>query len=403
MKKALLVLLSALCLAASHAQLGTYKADFSVSEAVFTDSVTIEWVQNQVYVPVQVMGRTLRFLLDTGASQAVVFEGTELAAGPSAGDIISHDATGRADTVRMVMLQPMRLGSVTLTGCRATVHRRATADIDGILGFDLVNGGLSLMVDVRRQMLYVSSNRDFLHRPFCGAGGLAVENPCRSGGMKYRLNFHVPYVDVIPFGRHHVRTLIDTGSRHFFSMNKACFDAAVEGGGDVPHLTIEGRSYGSHITGHYGTEAAGEVAFLRHGRFELGSIVFTDLHSLTTQGGTHLGASLLNYGRLAFCARHRRMLFMPYGDEQPVSVGNRQLEIAFVAYKGMPQVGLLWEQGVPYRQGFRQGDIIRQIDHRPVSGMQQFLRWPFERGREYLFTVTDSLDRRREVRWVRLP
>lgn len=384
-----------------HAQLGRYKADFSVSACEFTDSVDIEWVDDQVYVPVRVMGRTLRFLLDTGASQAVVFHNSWLAEGPSVGSIISHDATGRADTVQMVMLPPLQLGSVMLTGCRATVHQHATPGIDGILGFDLVNGGLSLLIDVKRQKLFISNCRNFLHSSLASDG--RTVNPCRSEGVRYWLNYHVPYVMAVPFGHTRLRALIDTGSRHFFAMNKSSFDRVVGDSKSVPYLTIEGRSYGSHITGHYGVEAAGEVVFLQHGRFLFGHTSFCDLHSVSTQGGTHVGAPILNYGRLAFCARHRRMLFMPYSEEQPISVGNRQLEIAFVAYRGMPQVGLVWEQGVPFRQGFRQGDIIEQIDHLPVTSLRQFRRWPFERGREYLFTVADSLGRKREVRWVRLP
>ena len=376
-----------------YAQLGRYRADFSMTAIDFVDTLTIEWEREQVFVPVTINGRSYRFLLDTGAGMSVVFSGTPLADSPHAGDIISHDATGRSDTVAMVTLPPMQLGSVSLYGCRAVVHQRAASipSFDGILGFDLVNGGLSMKIDVpHRQLIITDLKRLFDREP--GAVGL-----------KYRLHFHVPYIDIIPFGRRHELVLMDTGSRQFFSMNKNHFDEAVEGHSLWENEVIEGRSMGRHALGHHGIEPEGEVAFLRLNHLRLGRYAFSDVHAITTQGGSHLGAPLLAYGSVAFNPRSRRMIFVPATDEQPIAVGNQQLEIAFVADSlGRAQVGLLWEQGVPYRQGFRQGDIIEQIDHRPVRNFAHFVGWGFEQGREYLFTVCSPQGQRREVRWVRL-
>ena len=58
----------------------------------------------------------------------------------------------------MVTLPPMQLGSVAIYGCRAVVHQRAAAisSFDGILGFDLVNGGLSMKIDVPRRQLIIT-------------------------------------------------------------------------------------------------------------------------------------------------------------------------------------------------------------------------------------------------------
>ena len=143
---------------------GGYLVDFKTSARNFSDTIAIEWRGHQVYVPVDINGQRYRFLLDTGAGQSVVYEGTELADGPSAGTIVSHDATGGTSTVNMVMLPPLTLGNTTLTGCRATVQPGpAPRGVDGLLGFDLVNGGLSLTIDVPRQLLIITDR--FLPSP----------------------------------------------------------------------------------------------------------------------------------------------------------------------------------------------------------------------------------------------
>jgi predicted aspartyl protease len=394
----------------SMAQLGRYKVDFFVSESDFADSIVIEWTNGQVYVPVTIEGRTLRFLLDTGASQTVVFQGTSLANGPHVGGIISYDATGRTDTVPMVLLPPVQIGGLLLTGMRATVQPRyLPSTVDGILGFDLVNGGLSMKIDVPARQLILTDRKRHFETP----------TPLRErqweSKLTYHLNFHVPYIDIVPFGRHAERVLFDTGSRQFFSMNKSHFDDAFwrltkrQAMRKIADSIVEGRAVGRHAIGHFGVEPLGEVIFLHLDDLQIGTSVFTDVHALTTQGGSHIGASLLQYGSVTFIPRKRQFIFQPAFSSltshllPQIVVANRQLEIAFVADAlGRPEVGLVWEQGVPYRLGFRQGDIIEKIDHRPVQSMAQFLRWSFQRGREYVFTLCSSQGKRRDVSWVRL-
>ena len=68
----------------------------------------------------------------------------------------------------------------------------------------------------------------------------------------------------------------------------------------------------------------------------------------------------------------------------------------------MPSVGLVWEQGEPYKLGFRQGDIITKIDDTAIRSFTHFVTYPFVIGREYRFIVKDKRRFQREIRWTRL-
>ena len=147
----------------SQAQLARYRYDFTLNRSNFVDSIAIEWERGQVLLPVEIGGKTYRFLFDTGAAQAVVYADSPIDGCRPAGLIRSQDATGAMDTVQLVTLPPITLGQLTLTGCQATIHRRPVAgrNIDGIVGFDLINRGLSAKIDVRNRLLILTDRKDF--------------------------------------------------------------------------------------------------------------------------------------------------------------------------------------------------------------------------------------------------
>ena len=369
-----------------------YSLDFEVSATDFVDTIKIEWQRHQVYVPVVIDGKVLRFLLDTGAGQTVVFDDAPIRGAQPAGWIKTLDALGRRDSVPVVTLPPMQIGSERFTGCRAIVQHRVVRrqTVDGILGFDIFAKGLCAKIDVRAGILVLTDRRRF----FDVEGGAEV---------KYKLKYHTPYLRVNPFGRYREQACFDTGSRQVYAINYESFRQGEER--TRPEMVsplIEGRCTGRYAMGHSGTERLGEVLFLHFPQFYIGTLPLCDLHTLTTQGTSHVGAGVLEHCAVIINPHRRRLIFQPYEGYDRVVVDNRQTEIAFVADRGLPVVGLVWEQGIPYQQGFRVGDVIIRIDGRPVNDFSSFALWPYEQGREYTFTVYRN-DGQHDLRWVRLP
>lgn len=369
-----------------------YSLDFDVSRTDFVDTIQIEWRHNQVYVPVVINGKELRFLLDTGAGQTVVYDDAPIQGAAPTGWIKTLDALGRRDSVPVVTLPPMQIGRELFTGCRAIVQRRMVrrATVDGILGFDIFAKGLCAKIDVRAGILILTDRK----RYFDVEGGVEV---------KYKLKYHTPYLRVTPFGRYHEEACFDTGSRQVYAINHESFRRGEERSSlETVSSLIEGRCVGRYAMGHSGTERLGEVLFLRFPQLYIGTLSLCDLHTLTTQGTSHVGAGALEHSAVIINPFRRRLLFQPYEGYDRVVVDNRQTEIAFVADRGLPVVGLVWEQGIPYQHGFRVGDVIVRIDGRPVNDFSSFALWPYEEGREYTFTVRRD-DGLHDLRWVRLP
>lgn len=352
------------------AQLARYSLKFTLSKKNLVDSIAISFENGQVLVPVVVEGRQCRFLLDTGAGQAVVYADRPIGNCKPAGAIISHDAVGHSDTVRMVTLPPLQIGSVRFEGCQATIQQRAvkSKNIDGIIGFDLVCKGLQMKIDVRNKLLILTDRKKFFDKEF-------------GYKAKYKLNFHVPYVEVSPFADYKEQVLFDTGSRQFYVMNKQHFDEAEKKNPEGVAPQVEGRSAGRHAMGHQGAEPLGEVAFLKLDRLEIGGCKLVDLHTITTQGGSHLGTQLLELGAVVFNPQRLQLKFQPYQKNVPIVIDNQQVPLLFVVEQGQTVVGLVWEKGPAYKAGFRVGDVVvrRYVDGtyvlRDLNGQEKEIKW----------------------------
>lgn len=391
MTKGLLTSWLTLVALSCSAQLSHYSLDFEVSASNFVDSIAIEWTGGQVYVPVSIEGKSYRFLFDTGSGQAVVYQDKPIMGCQPAGHIIAVDAIGRRDTVEMVKLPPLTLGTVTFTGCQATVQKRYVKrkDIDGIIGFDIIAKGLNAKIDVQNRLLILSDRKNY----FDHEEGFET---------RYKLNYHVPYVEINPFGRFREPTLFDTGSRQFYSINRESFEEGMHGATAMMGVTVEEQATGRHAIGSYGSEPEGKVLFLTLDAMKWGDFLFSDVSVITTQGGSHLGAALLDYGAVVFNPKRRRVRFEPYNHSSHCSVNNVSMEIAFVSENNRPVAGIVRVGSQPYECGFRSGDTIIAIDGRAVSNFTEFTNWNFLRGREYVFTVIRRDGSLHEIRWVRV-
>lgn len=370
------------------ARMHGYDTGFGFSLHHFVDTIPIEMIDDQIFVNVEMDGRRMRFVLDTGSSQGVVHamprgRWTEL------GHVVSRDGVGNLDTVSVVQLPPFRLGRLTVTDYVASYipRRHGRQRYDAILGFDLINKGLCCKIDTRQKQMVITDRRDF----FDGEPGY---------GVRYKLKWFVPYVLVSPFKRHVDEVLFDTGSRALFTMNKQSFDRHAYKSKNVGSQ-VEGRAEGSFAIGQHGAEERAEVVFLKLDRLKWDEFAFQNVRAITTQGASRLGARMLNYGTVTINGFRRKITFAPYGGADSVEVNNRQRRIAYVPRNGRPTVGLVLEDSPEYRGGLRQGDTIVAIEGRAVASFDDFVNYPFVEGRTYSITVTDRQGRRRLVSFTR--
>ena len=400
----------------SAQQLHRYNPNFGLSAENFCDTISIDVEDDLILVPVQINNKVYRFCLDTGSSQGMVYANSNIPNLVPLGNIISRDANNHVDTVQVIQLPPFTLptNSSQLSGYVASLMpRHSISDkYDAIIGFDLFNRGICAKIDKQRGLLILTDEKKLFR---------AEEKVGYT--LRYKLKWFVPYLYVSPFVRHTDEALFDTGAPLFYTMSRESFDEHLAS--DLANLhknlgagierQVEGRAEGHLTLGGFGLEKKDEVVFLHLDRLKWGDFAFTDLHTITTQGASKIGAKLLDFGTVIINPFRKHITFQPYPNEVPssgeeglgvvanpslategggspssVHVGNKQFSVAFVPYKGQAVVGLIWEGSPPYKAGMRQGDVILQIDQRPINSFADFQRFGFIKGERHRFRLRDQ-------------
>lgn len=374
MKKIVLLVLFALCIGRSWAQMHAYSTNFTFSETNFVDTIPVELVNGQILFNAEVGGVIRKFCFDTGSSQGTIFAQNGAIPYKELGNVLSRDGAGHQDTTKVAMLPNFRLGHLEVSGYVASVFKQQVRqNYDAIIGFDIINKGLCCKIDTRRNIMILTDRRDVFDREI----GYSIG---------YKLRWWVPYILVSPFKRHWDEVLFDTGSRQLFTMNKQSFDKHAYKSKQV-NAQVEQRVKGHVSIGSMGAERPDEVAFLKMERLRWDNFVFTNVRAITTQGASRIGTDILKYGTITIDSYRRKITFIPYDGRDSTEVNNKTYSIAYVPYQGKPTVGLILPGCDEYKAGLRQGDMLLEVDGQPLKSFLDFQHFPFVIGRTYKLLV----------------
>lgn len=335
-----------------------YNTDFIIGKSNFADTIPVIFSGNQLYVPVFINGKRHLFNLDTGSSQGIAYIGSDIKFGETLGKIQSKDANGRVDTVPVVNFPEMRLGfqhGLLIKGYVGSLVSRPGKHYfyDGVIGFDLINKGLTVKIDIRAGQMILTDRKNF----FGDEKGLK---------LKYKLQRWTPYVTSIPFLDVKAPTLFDTGMSDFYVINKSLFDKYRVKDPRVP-MMVEETTYDSNTLGVYGAEKKSLMFYINFPSIKVGEAVFTNVHGYTTQGDTKLGGALLGYGSLIIDGKRKAIWFKPYETLQTVEVKNKINDIALTDLDGKVIVTTIRHRSDLYRNGLREGDIILKVNGKGIS------------------------------------
>ena len=356
------------------AQMKRYDTDFFLSRKNFVMTIPIEIERGQIYLPVRMQGRQYRFKLDTGASQGVIYDDVDIEGLRELGFIKSEDAVGQSHQVTTVELPPLMLDSLIISGFKVQRMKRNVRrqGEDGIIGFALFHRGIAAKIDCRDSVMILTDRKAYFKR-------------AQGEALRYRLKWHVPYVNISPFEGTTEEVLFDSGSPLLYAINNERFAQMLATAPSVERQ-IEGVTYGSHAIGHFGSERSHQIILLSLDSLRWGNFILQEVHCATVQGGSHIGAPLLRYGAMIIDPFRKQLVFQPYDGLTSCVVANRRPDIVIVEKEGKAMIGMVMEQGKAWEAGFRHDYIIEKVDGEPIT-FDQFNSYRWVKDQEYEFTL----------------
>lgn len=364
-----------ICFSNGKAQQNFYDTDFTLSHKSFVFTIPFEVEHNQIYLTMEFQGQPLRFKLDTGASQGVIYDDVPLNGLTEKGYIKSKDANGQIRQVTTVELPTFKIGQLSVSNYKVQkMHRQVMRKgEDGIIGFALFHKGIAAKIDIRNQQLTLTDKKDYFKQE-------------KGEILKYQLHHHVPYIKISPFEDVEEEVLFDTGSALPYAINEQSFTQLTR---RYPAISkqVEGTTYGSRVIGHFGAEHPKQITLLCLERLMWGRFAYKDVHCTTVQGGSHVGAPLLQYASLIINPFRRRLILQPYDNQMSCMVSNRQPDIVIVENDGQAMIGMVLNNSQAWADGFRFGQVIEQVNNKPIT-FAQFLRFKWVKDTKYRFTIT---------------
>ena len=360
------------------AQMKRYDTDFFLSPKNFVMTIPIEIERGQIYLPVRMQGRQYRFKLDTGASQGVIYDDVDIEGLRELGFIKSEDAVGQSHQVTTVELPPLMLDSLIISGFKVQRMKRNVRrqGEDGIIGFALFHRGIAAKIDCRDSVMILTDRKAYFKR-------------AQGEALRYRLKWHVPYVNISPFEGTTEEVLFDSGSPLLYAINNERFAQMLATAPSVERQ-IEGVTYGSHAIGHFGSERSHQITLLSLDSLRWGNFILQEVHCATVQGGSHIGASLLRYGAMIIDPFRKQLVFQPYDGLTSCVVANRRPDVVIVEKDGKAMIGMVMEQGRAWQAGFRHDYIIEKVDGEPIT-FDQFNSYRWVKDQEYEFTLRQPI------------
>lgn len=297
----LLVMFSSLFLTVSYAQSRKFK-NGKVNASDYFEELNFEFEKNKIIIPVEIEGKTYRFLVDTGAPNIISKEVFELIKPQNAVTLTASDANDINQKLDIVTVKSIKLGTLEFKNFSALVYDLNGSEIfkcfgiDGFIGSNMLRHSI-IQIDAKKKTLIITDRIKRLNL-----------DKKQSKKIKLINNQSSPYVWIKVSGKDEGKelVLIDTGKGGLYDISKNNYNIFKTK--DI--YNDIGTSDGASSLSLFG-----EVPINNQTRVHLPKLVINDFEikdiiTHTTKGDkSKVGAQLLNYGIMTIDYKNKRFYF----------------------------------------------------------------------------------------------
>lgn len=338
----------------TYAQSKSFKKGKVKSKNYF-EELHFEFEKNKIVIPVDIQGKTYRFLLDTGAPNIISKEVREVIQPKHKVTISTSDANKISQDLDIVIIESLKLGSVEFQNFSTLVYDLNGSDIfkcfeiDGFIGSNMLRHSI-IQINAEQKTLKLT---DDIKR-------LKLDKN-QSEKLKLIGDQSSPYVWIdlkgVDEGREMV--LIDTGMGSLYDLSENNYHKF-----KVKHIFNDiGKSDGASSLSLFG-----EVPIDSQVRVHLPKIIINDFEindaiTHTTKGGhSKIGAELLNHGIMTIDFKNKRFYFNSYNDSL-----NLDGDFGFTQTLKNNKliIGYVWDEDLKTKISY--GDEILEVNGKEIN------------------------------------
>lgn len=318
----------------------------------YYEEIDFEFIRNKIVIPVQIKGKTYRFVLDTGAPNVLSKELADVIQPALLDSISIRDANGNKGILNTVSLDSFQLGNLTFEHTAALVFDLSTSPvfgcfgIDGLIGSNVLRNSI-ISIDAKNKKLIITDQEAKLSLKKKEAEKIDLSK-----------NQSSPYLWLRLRGKDHAReqVLIDTGADGLYDLAKKHYEIFQKQ--DI--FSVSGESEGASTFGIFGGGSKNKQYKLVLPVLEINDIQLTRVVTNTMDDNeSRIGARLLEYGVMIIDYKNKRFYFKAYSKTVPAAKPDYGFSQTLNGNKLI--VGFVWDEQLKSR--LKYGDEITEMNH----------------------------------------
>lgn len=274
----------------------------SIDSKNYFEEIDFEFIKQKIIIPVEIQGKTYKFLLDTGAPNIISKEIYDHTNPKIINKIPIRDVSGKKEYLEVVLLDDLKLGNTTFKNTASLVHDIKANPIfkcfgiDGFIGSNMLRKSI-LQINLEQHQIIITNSKKNLTLNKKNASKISLRDPQSS-----------PYVEIKLLGKAtgNEKVLLDTGMDGLYDIALGNYEVF-----KLHQIFSEiGISKGASSMGLFGDAPANHHYRLHLEKMSINNFEIDHLVTNTSNdNNSKIGAELLQYGLYTIDYKNKRFYF----------------------------------------------------------------------------------------------
>ncbi|TRW25149.1 hypothetical protein FMM05_07525 [Flavobacterium zepuense] len=325
----------------------------------YLTTVPYTFKRDKMIVQASINNKTYNFLFDTGAPMAITAKVAKELGITSVNKLQIQDANGASDSLAVVNLNNIKIGTVTFNGVPTLVVDKLgpleCLNIDGFIGSNVLRNSIVQILPGNKTIIITDSPKSLkLSRK--NSVKMFVEPGQASPLVSISLLTDKMDADET--------VLIDTGMSGFYDLSTAVYKNAQQ----YDLFKTLAQATGFYTLGLYGNSKSELQYQVKLPELAIGKFGFKNITATTTSDlRSRVGIELLKHGNITLDYLNGRFYFEPFGDKKSVDLAEKSWPFKPVVKDDKIIIGIVWDAALAGK--IDAGDEILSFGNLNFNGM----------------------------------